>query len=123
MPKGRLGRSDNLLLILENIRFYTAKTQTGPGRPVLLLTPASPGSRMLFGMRVRELRCPQIWLTSLLATRCGANIHIVVMTGRPPNAAASEREAMEGFWKIAGLEATETKVIRIATVYSDFDDF
>jgi len=46
-----------------------------------------------------------------------------MMTGRPPNPAASEREAMESFWKIAGLKSIETRVIRIPTVYSDFDDF
>jgi len=45
------------------------------------------------------------------------------MTGRPPNSAASEREAMHGFWQSAGLEKIETRVIRISTVYADFDDF
>ena len=30
---------------------------------------------------------------------------------------------MEALWKNAGLECAETRVIRIATVYSDFDDF
>jgi SAM-dependent methyltransferase len=46
-----------------------------------------------------------------------------MMTGRPPNAAVSERKAMEAVWKTAGLESIETRVIRIPTVYSDFDDF
>ena len=44
-------------------------------------------------------------------------------TGRPPNAAASDRQAMEGYWKTAGLKSIETRVIRMPTVYSDFDDF
>ena len=42
---------------------------------------------------------------------------------RPPNPAASGRDAMQGLWKNAGLESVETRVIRIPTVYSDFDDF
>jgi SAM-dependent methyltransferase len=46
-----------------------------------------------------------------------------MMTGRPPNPTASERRAMEAFWRTAGLEFIETQVIRITTVYSDFDDF
>lgn len=46
-----------------------------------------------------------------------------MLTGPPPNAAASDRQAMEGFWKTAGLKSIETRVIRIANVYSDFDDF
>lgn len=46
-----------------------------------------------------------------------------MMTGRPPNPTASERKAMEAFWRAAGLEAIEMRVIRILTVYSDFDDF
>jgi ubiquinone/menaquinone biosynthesis C-methylase UbiE len=44
-------------------------------------------------------------------------------SGRPPNPAASERDAMQRFWGSAGLESVETRVIRIPTVYSDFDDF
>jgi SAM-dependent methyltransferase len=44
-------------------------------------------------------------------------------SGRPPNSGASEREAMQRFWKDAGLETVETRVIRIPAVYSDFDDF
>jgi ubiquinone/menaquinone biosynthesis C-methylase UbiE len=46
-----------------------------------------------------------------------------MMTGRPPNPAASEREAMESIWKFAGLDSIETKLIKISTIYSDFDDF
>jgi ubiquinone/menaquinone biosynthesis C-methylase UbiE len=42
---------------------------------------------------------------------------------RPPNPAASRRDAMQELWKKAGLESIETKVIRISTIYSDFDDF
>jgi SAM-dependent methyltransferase len=42
---------------------------------------------------------------------------------RSPNPAASGRDAMQGLWKNAGLESVETRVIRISTVYSDFDDF
>ena len=45
------------------------------------------------------------------------------LSGRPPNPTASERNAMRGFWEEAGLESIETRVIRISTVYSDFDDF
>jgi ubiquinone/menaquinone biosynthesis C-methylase UbiE len=45
------------------------------------------------------------------------------MSVRPPNSAASEREAMQRFWKDARLETVETRVIRIPTVYSDFEDF
>jgi ubiquinone/menaquinone biosynthesis C-methylase UbiE len=46
-----------------------------------------------------------------------------LMSGRPPNSWASERDAMQRFWKEAGLETIETRVIRISTVYSDFEDF
>jgi len=46
-----------------------------------------------------------------------------LMSGRPPNSEASERDAMQRFWKAASLENIETRVIRIPTVYSDFDDF
>jgi SAM-dependent methyltransferase len=42
---------------------------------------------------------------------------------RPPNPAASRRDAMQGLWKAAGLELVETRVIRIETAYTDFDDF
>jgi ubiquinone/menaquinone biosynthesis C-methylase UbiE len=45
------------------------------------------------------------------------------MSGRPPNSKASERDAMQRFWKEARLETIETRVIRIPTVYSDFEDF
>jgi hypothetical protein len=44
-------------------------------------------------------------------------------SGRPPNPAASERDAMQRVWKEAGLETVETQVIRIPTAYSDFEDF
>jgi SAM-dependent methyltransferase len=40
-----------------------------------------------------------------------------------PNPAASRLEAMRGFWEMAGLEAIETRVIRIPVRYADFDDF
>jgi SAM-dependent methyltransferase len=40
-----------------------------------------------------------------------------------PNSAASRLEAMHGFWEMAGLEAIETRVIRIPVRYVDFDDF
>jgi hypothetical protein len=30
---------------------------------------------------------------------------------------------MQGFWEMAGLEAIETRVIRIPVRYADFDDF
>ncbi len=44
-------------------------------------------------------------------------------SGRPPNSAASERDAMQRFWKEAGLETIETRVIRSPIAYSDFEDF
>jgi SAM-dependent methyltransferase len=40
-----------------------------------------------------------------------------------PNPVASRLEAMHGFWKMAGLEAIETRVIRIPVKYADFNDF
>ena len=40
-----------------------------------------------------------------------------------PNPAASRLEAMRGFCEMAGLEAIETRVIRIPVRYADFDDF
>jgi ubiquinone/menaquinone biosynthesis C-methylase UbiE len=43
--------------------------------------------------------------------------------GRPLNPAVSKRDAMQGLWERGGLEAVDTQVIRIPTVYSDFDDF
>ena len=42
---------------------------------------------------------------------------------RPPNPAASGRDAMQALWRNAGLESIETRVIRLQTVYADFDDF
>ena len=39
------------------------------------------------------------------------------------NPSASRLEAMQDFWKRAGLEAVETRVIRIPTAYASFDDF
>jgi len=42
---------------------------------------------------------------------------------RPPNPAASGRDAMQGLWKNAGLESVETRVIRIQPVFANFDDF
>ena len=44
-------------------------------------------------------------------------------SGGVPNPAASERGAMQRFWEDAGLESIETRVIRIPTIYSNFDDF
>lgn len=44
-------------------------------------------------------------------------------SGRATNPKASELNSMRGFWEEAGLESIETRVIRIPTVYSDFDDF
>jgi hypothetical protein len=32
-------------------------------------------------------------------------------------------QAMRGFWEMAGLEAIETRVIRIPVTFADFDDF
>jgi SAM-dependent methyltransferase len=40
-----------------------------------------------------------------------------------PNPTASRLEAMRGFWEMAGLEAIETRVIRIPVSFSGFDDF
>jgi len=40
-----------------------------------------------------------------------------------PNPAASRLEAMQGFWQMAGLEAIETRVIRIPVRFANFDDF
>jgi ubiquinone/menaquinone biosynthesis C-methylase UbiE len=42
---------------------------------------------------------------------------------RPPYSADSRREAMQEFWKKAGLDSIETRAIRIPVVYSDFDEF
>ena len=47
--------------------------------------------------------------------------------GKPPptrtSAAASGRDAMQAFWQAAGLQAIETRQIRIPVVYASFDDF
>jgi SAM-dependent methyltransferase len=40
-----------------------------------------------------------------------------------PNAPASRREAMQGFWQAAGLEAVETTSIRIPVSFDSVDDF
>jgi ubiquinone/menaquinone biosynthesis C-methylase UbiE len=40
-----------------------------------------------------------------------------------PNPTASRLEAMQDFWKTAGLEEIETRVIRIPVTYANFDDF
>ena len=42
---------------------------------------------------------------------------------RPPNSALSERDALRDLWEKIGLESVNTHVIRIETVYSDFNDF
>lgn len=42
---------------------------------------------------------------------------------RSPNFLVSERSAMQALWEKAGLHSIETRVIRISTAYSDFDDF
>jgi ubiquinone/menaquinone biosynthesis C-methylase UbiE len=39
------------------------------------------------------------------------------------NPAASRRETMQALWHAAGLQAVETRQIRIPVVYSSFDDF
>jgi SAM-dependent methyltransferase len=44
-------------------------------------------------------------------------------SGRPPNPAASGQAAMRSLWEKAGLLSVETRVIHVATAYSDFDDF
>jgi ubiquinone/menaquinone biosynthesis C-methylase UbiE len=41
----------------------------------------------------------------------------------PPNPAVSRREAMQELWEESGLKSTDTRVIRIPVVYSNFDDF
>jgi len=40
-----------------------------------------------------------------------------------PNYEASRLEAMRGFWEKAGLEAIETRVIRIPVRFANFDEF
>ena len=42
---------------------------------------------------------------------------------RPSNPAISRREAMQELWEKAGLDAIETRTIRIPVSYSSFDDF
>jgi ubiquinone/menaquinone biosynthesis C-methylase UbiE len=39
------------------------------------------------------------------------------------NPAASRRETMQALWQAAGLQAVDTRQIRIPVVYSSFDDF
>lgn len=46
-----------------------------------------------------------------------------LMSVRPPNPAASRFDALQSFWKNAGLRSVETRVFRIQTVYSDFEDY
>jgi SAM-dependent methyltransferase len=46
-----------------------------------------------------------------------------ITAGRPPNPSASERGAMQRLCENAGLQSVDTQVIRLRTVYSDFDDF
>jgi ubiquinone/menaquinone biosynthesis C-methylase UbiE len=41
----------------------------------------------------------------------------------PPGAANSTRDALVALWEKAGLKSIDTCVIRIPTLYSDFDDF
>jgi ubiquinone/menaquinone biosynthesis C-methylase UbiE len=46
-----------------------------------------------------------------------------VPTPLPPSTAAARRDVMQDLFEKAGLEAVETRVIRIPTVFADFDDF
>jgi hypothetical protein len=39
------------------------------------------------------------------------------------SAASSGRDAMQAFWQAAGLQAIETREIRILVAYASFDDF
>jgi SAM-dependent methyltransferase len=41
----------------------------------------------------------------------------------PPRVANSRMAAMQGFWQQAGLQAIETRVIRIPVVFANFDDY
>lgn len=41
----------------------------------------------------------------------------------PPGFAASQQDEMRALWQRAGLEAIDTRVIRIAVSYADFEDF
>ena len=43
--------------------------------------------------------------------------------GIQPNPEASRREALQEFWEKAGLQAVETRVIRIPVVFPNFGDF
>ncbi len=40
-----------------------------------------------------------------------------------PNVEASHRDAMQTYWRDAGLQAVDTTVIRIRVAFADFDDF
>ena len=40
-----------------------------------------------------------------------------------PNPDASRRDAMQSFWTKAGLEAIETRVIKVRTAYANLDEF
>ena len=42
---------------------------------------------------------------------------------KPPGAAASRLDSLRALWRQAGLEAVDTRVIRFAAIYADFDDF
>jgi len=42
----------------------------------------------------------------------------VLMSARPLNSGASDRDVMQRFWREARLETIETRVIYIPTVYS-----
>lgn len=41
----------------------------------------------------------------------------------PAGAPASRRDALQDYWQKAGLEAVETRVIRISVAYADFEEF
>jgi SAM-dependent methyltransferase len=53
----------------------------------------------------------------------GAIESLGLATPARPNPAASQMEAMQGFWKTAGLEEIEMRVIRIKVTYANFDDY
>lgn len=42
---------------------------------------------------------------------------------KPPGAAASGRDSMQALWRQAGLEAIDSRQIRIPVAYAGFDDF
>jgi ubiquinone/menaquinone biosynthesis C-methylase UbiE len=46
-----------------------------------------------------------------------------IPTPNPPGFAVSRLDSMRALWEQAGLEAIDTRVIRIPVTYSDFDDF